>query len=99
MDPACQNSTARILVVEDESGMREILELMLLRMGYEVGLAPNGKSALALLKNDRFDLLLCDIRLGDITGLEVLKVAKQKDPDTVVIMISAYAPPKRPSKR
>ena len=91
MDPSIENPAARILVVEDEAGMREILELMLLRMGYEVGLAPNGKSALALMEKDRFDLLLCDIRLGDITGLEVLKVAKQKDPNTVVIMISAYA--------
>ena len=81
----------QILVVEDENGMREILELMLTRMNYRVLTAPNGKSALALLGKERFDLLLCDIRLGDITGLEVLKVARQKDPATVVIMISAYA--------
>ncbi len=85
------NPAARILVVEDEEGMREILQLMLERLGYGVHLAPNGKSALALLETERFDLLLCDIRLGDITGLEVLRVARQKDPETVVIMISAYA--------
>ena len=85
------NSDTQILVVEDEEGMREILELMLERMGYGVRLAPNGKSALTILEKNRFDLLLCDIRLGDITGLEVLKVARQKYPDTVVIMISAYA--------
>jgi two-component system response regulator PilR (NtrC family) len=85
------NPAARILGVEDEEGMREILQLMLERLGYGVHLAPNGKSALALLETERFDLLLCDIRLGDITGLEVLRVARQKDPETVVIMISAYA--------
>ncbi len=80
-----------ILVVEDELGMREILELMLQRMGYRVELAHNGRRALEILESQRFDLLLCDIRLGDLTGLDVLKFAKAKDPETVAIMISAYA--------
>jgi two-component system response regulator PilR (NtrC family) len=81
----------RILVVEDELGMREILELMLQRLGYRVALASCGRKALEILAAERFDLLLCDIRLGDLTGLDVLKFAKQREPDTVVIMISAYA--------
>jgi len=89
---ASERSEAQsILVVEDETGMREILELMLQRMGYRVELASNGRMALQILNAQRFDLLLCDIRLGDLTGLDVLRFVKAKDPDTVVIMISAYA--------
>ena len=80
-----------ILVVEDELGMREILEMMLQRLGYRVDVASSGRKALEMLAAKGYDLLLCDIRLGDLTGLEVLKYAKAKDPDTVVIMISAYA--------
>ncbi len=80
-----------ILVVDDELSMRELLELMLKREGYRVDLAENGRKAIEKIKKTHFDLLLCDIRLGDITGLEVLREVKKKDPDTVVIMISAYA--------
>ena len=47
--------------------------------------------AISMIKKTHFDLLLCDIRLGDITGLDVLKALKDQNPDTVVIMISAYA--------
>ena len=80
-----------VLVIEDELGMREILEMMLQRLGYRVDVASSGRKALEMLAAKGYDLLLCDIRLGDLTGLEVLKYAKAKDPDTVVIMISAYA--------
>jgi CheY-like chemotaxis protein len=80
-----------VLVIEDELGMREILEMMLQRLGYRVDVASSGRKALEMLAAKGYDLLLCDIRLGDLTGLEVLKYAKTKDPGTVVIMISAYA--------
>jgi two-component system response regulator PilR (NtrC family) len=80
-----------ILVVDDELSMREVLEVLLSRAGYRVTLAANGKSALSLIEKDTFDLLLCDIRLGDMAGLEVLKASKKRHPETVVIMISAYA--------
>jgi two-component system response regulator PilR (NtrC family) len=83
--------TSHILVVDDELSMREFLQLMLEREGYRVSLAENGATALSQLKKTIFDLLLCDIRLGDISGLEVLRAAKKKNPNTVVIMISAYA--------
>jgi two-component system response regulator PilR (NtrC family) len=80
-----------ILVVDDEPSMREVLEFMLQKEGYTVTCAESGQQAIALLEKTHFDLLLCDIRLGDITGLEVLRASKEQDPDTVVIMISAYA--------
>jgi len=82
---------AHILVVDDELSMREFLEVLLQREGYQVACAESGRKAIALLQETDFDLLLCDIRLGDITGLDVLRAAKKKNQNTVVIMISAYA--------
>ena len=80
-----------ILVVDDELSMREFLEVMLSRQGYRITTAENGTAALKCLEGEPHDLLLCDIRLGDMTGLEVLKAAKEKNPDATVILISAYA--------
>jgi len=82
---------AQILVVDDERSMRELLEYMLSREGYVIALAENGSKAVEMVQKNIYDLVLCDIRLGDITGLDVLRAAKQKNPGTVVIMISAYA--------
>ncbi len=82
---------ARILVVDDERSMRELLDYMLSRQGYQIALAENGRKAVSMIQTEDFDLILCDIRLGDITGLEVLRAAKQKNPGTIVIMISAFA--------
>ena len=86
-----KNNTAHILVVDDELSMRELLEVLLSKEGYNVSFAENGRNAISMVEKTDFDLLLCDIRLGDITGLEVLKAAKAQKPDVVVIMISAYA--------
>ncbi|MFZ0132197.1 MAG: sigma-54 dependent transcriptional regulator, partial [Desulfobacterales bacterium] len=80
-----------ILVVDDELSMRELLEFLLSREGYRVSLAQNGRTAIDMLAKNQYDLLLCDIKLGDMTGLDVLKASKQKSPETTVIMISAYA--------
>ncbi|MEJ5359925.1 MAG: sigma-54 dependent transcriptional regulator [Desulfobacterales bacterium] len=82
---------AAILVVDDDLSMRELLSYMLDREGYRVETASGGREALAVLKERGFDLLLCDIRLGDISGLEVLKAARELHPGAVVIMISAFA--------
>lgn len=80
-----------ILVVDDEISMREFLEMLLAKEGYRVSLAKNGKQAVALIKKKTYDLVLTDIRLGDITGLDVLRAVKKENPRTVVIMISAYS--------
>jgi two-component system response regulator PilR (NtrC family) len=85
------NNRANILVIDDELSMRELLEVMLSRRGYRISTAESGQKAISLIRDNDYDLLLCDIRLGDMTGLEVLKAAKGKNPDIVVIMISAYA--------
>ncbi|MBF0257350.1 MAG: sigma-54-dependent Fis family transcriptional regulator [Desulfamplus sp.] len=81
----------KILVVDDELSMREFLEVLLTQAGYDVSLAKSGKQALRMIEAKSFDLLLCDIRLGDLTGLDILRAAKRKNSETIVIMISAYA--------
>jgi two-component system response regulator PilR (NtrC family) len=85
------NQIPHILVVEDELSMREVLDYILSREGYQVSCAENGKEAIKKLEQHKYDLLLCDIRLGDISGIDVLRACKKKDKNTTVIMISAYA--------
>jgi len=85
------NELYKILVVDDETSMREFLDVLLSKEGYKVSQAKNGKQALKMIQKNSYDLILTDIRLGDITGLEVLKKAKTANTDTIVIMISAYS--------
>jgi two-component system response regulator PilR (NtrC family) len=85
------NDTPHILVVDDELSMRELLEVMLTMEGYEVSCAENGSKAISMIEKTDYDLLLCDIRLGDISGIEVIKALKNQNQNTVIIMISAYA--------
>jgi two-component system response regulator PilR (NtrC family) len=80
-----------ILVIDDELSMRELLDVMLSREGYDITCAESGRKAISLLETNGYDLLLCDIKLGDISGIDVLRAAKNKNQKTVVIMISAYA--------
>ena len=82
---------ANILVVDDENSMREFLEIMLGKEGYQVATAAGGGEAIDILKKKDFDLVITDIRMKETDGLEVLKKCKELHPNTVVIMISAYA--------
>jgi two-component system response regulator AtoC len=80
----------RILVVDDEESMRDVLKRMLTAEGYNVSLAENGEKALALLEKERFDHILCDIRMPVMGGLELLReISSRKIPGTA-IMMSAF---------
>ena len=80
----------RILVVDDEASMRDVLGRILSAEGYLVTEAGNGKEALTALEKDRFDFILCDIRMPEMGGLELLReVTSRKIPGTV-IMMSAF---------
>jgi two-component system response regulator PilR (NtrC family) len=83
--------TADILVVDDEKSMREFLEIMLTQEGYRVTLAENGERASKILEKEKFDLVITDIRMKGLDGIGVLKKAKAVSPDTVVVLISAFA--------
>jgi two-component system response regulator PilR (NtrC family) len=81
----------RILVVDDERSMRELLAIVLRREGYEVLLAENGRTAVDLLEREPVDLLISDIKMPDLSGVEVLRAAKKIDQDILGIMITAFA--------
>jgi len=81
----------KILVADDEKSMREFLEIMLKKEGYKVTLASNGEEVMKLIEKDIFDLALVDIRMPRQDGISVLKRIKSISPETVVIVITAYA--------
>jgi two-component system, NtrC family, response regulator PilR len=90
-DPITDRPPARILVVDDERSMRELLAIVLRREGYEVLLAENGRAAIKTLEQEPIDLLISDIKMPDLSGVEVLRAAKQIDRDILGIMITAFA--------
>lgn len=71
--------------------MRDFLAIMLKKEGYQVHLADNGKTALNAINKNVFDVVICDIRLPDIGGIEILKHCKKVSPETDFILITAYA--------
>jgi len=80
----------KILVVDDELVMRESLADWLKLDGHDVQKAASAEMALDLLKDTRFDILLVDIKIEGMSGLELLKKVKESDPDVSVVMITAY---------
>ncbi len=89
--PRGTSPQVRILVVDDEPSMREMLTIVLRRDGYEVCVAENGREAIEQLRSKAFDLLLSDIKMPDVTGVEVLRAAKDINRDIVAFMMTAYA--------
>jgi len=81
----------KILVADDEQSMREFLDIMLKKEGYKVSLASNGEEVVKVVENDLFDLILLDIRMPKLDGISALKKIKANSPETIVIMITAYA--------
>jgi two-component system response regulator PilR (NtrC family) len=80
----------RILIVEDEKSMREVLKILLEGERYEVVSASDGLEGLSYLANDIFDLVITDIKMPKVDGFELLKKTKEISPDTIVIMITAF---------
>jgi len=82
---------ANLLVVDDELGMRQFLTHLLQREGHMVRVAGNGNEAMALLREERADVLLSDVRMPDMGGIDLLKAARELLPDSEVIMMTAFA--------
>ncbi len=80
----------KILVVDDERSMREFLTIVLQKEGYDVSTAADGQDALVTLQRDIFDVVITDLKMPNVGGLDVLKAVKETSPATVVIMITAY---------
>jgi two-component system, NtrC family, response regulator PilR len=80
----------KILVVDDESSMRQLLEIMLRKEGYDVTAAQSRSAAAAALAAGPVDLVVSDIRLPDGDGIEILRQVKASAPETVVVMMTAF---------
>ena len=82
---------ARVLVVDDEKSMRDLLSITLEKEGYDVLTAAGGEAAIEALRRDTTDAVITDLRMPKVDGLQVLRAAKEISPDVAVIVITAVA--------
>lgn len=81
---------SRILVVDDEASIREFMEIFLKKEGYEVALAEDGAKAKDMLAKRTFDMVISDLQMPNMTGMELLKYARESYPETVFVMMTAF---------
>lgn len=84
-------SIEKILVIDDELLMRNFIAETLKRRNLDVTVAENGTKAISLIKENSYDMVITDMKLPDITGIEVLKKVKEISPHTIVVIITAFA--------
>ncbi|MDD5245846.1 MAG: response regulator [Candidatus Omnitrophica bacterium] len=80
----------KVLVVDDEAPVRELFTDLLKAEKYNVKTVSSGEEALQAVDGESFDVVLLDIKLGGISGIETLKTLKEKKPDVIVIMITGF---------
>lgn len=81
----------KILIIDDDLDMCIVLSKFLLRNGYDVETANSGTKGIVKFKEDNFDIVICDFRLGDRDGKDILKEIKIISPDTIVLIITGYS--------
>jgi two-component system, OmpR family, phosphate regulon sensor histidine kinase PhoR len=81
----------RILIIDDEEGLRDMLVFGLSDRGFDVATARNGEEGVALIKEMPADVVLCDIMMPGMSGIDVLTRIKQLRPETMVVMVTGYA--------
>src|SRR3954470_1617523 len=82
--------SARVLVVDDEESLRRVMQVYLQRQGYNTQVAPNGEEALRLLEVSDCQLVLTDLRMPGMSGLELLRVIRMQYPEIAVIILTAF---------
>jgi DNA-binding NtrC family response regulator len=88
MEGTMQQQTARILVVDDEAAIRLTMEILLRRHGYTVTTAASGEEALTLIEQQPFDVLLLDLKMPGLSGLEVAERAQKLQPATPILILT-----------
>ena len=83
-------ASERILIVDDEDGMRRLLSRVLTREGYDASAVGSGAEALRLVASERFDLVVTDIKMPEMDGLQLLAELKEYEPSLPIIVITAY---------
>jgi two-component system response regulator PilR (NtrC family) len=83
--------SARVLVGDDERSMRELLMIVLRRDGHDVLVAEDGRAAVDIMRRERIDILVTDIRMPEMSGVDVLREAKQIDPAIISIIMTAFS--------
>ena len=78
----------KILVVDDERSLREIMKIMLVKIGYDTEFAESGELALEILNKEEFPIILMDLRMPDIDGVELCMQIKQRNPESVIYAFS-----------
>jgi two-component system response regulator PilR (NtrC family) len=81
----------KILIVDDEPNMLEFLEIMLKKEGYDITCTTSGKESIKFCKETHYDMVISDIMMPQVTGLDVLHQVKEISPETAIILITAYA--------
>src|SRR5256714_12651867 len=89
--PVNEQRDARLLIAEDEANLRLVLQKELERLGYRVQAAPDGEAALRKLEESNVDVLLCDINMPRIDGMEVLRRVHERPNPPEVIMLTGQA--------
>ena len=88
---SAEKNEYKILVVDDENSLRELLSILLQREGYLVEQAVDGVAAFALAQENTYDLIISDIQMPKMTGIELLRQLREEDNDVTVMMITAFS--------
>src|SRR5437763_14872286 len=86
-----ERAMARILIADDQEMIRDSLAATLAREGHEIVAANDGPQALSRLAAGRFDLMICDLKMPRMTGIELLQEAKKTRPELPVVLMTAFA--------
>jgi two-component system, NtrC family, response regulator PilR len=84
-------SAARVLIVDDEKSMRDLLAMSLEKAGYDVTAADGGEAAIEAIRKESFDGIITDLRMPKVDGMQVLRAARDLSPETAVIVVTAVA--------
>lgn len=86
---------AKILIIDDESGIRNLLDTLLSRKGYDVVLADGGRKGLQLFRRERPDVVVLDLRMPEMDGIMVLQQIRGLNPDQPVIILTGAGTPEK----